>query len=271
MVVPPHADDLDDRPEITVETSPQVVHTVPEQTSSTPRTVIDLREHVDPLETDPQLAPFAVARRLDRPEDILAARRLHAQVFLKARYIGPEDIGEDGTVGTHVDPWPPHSTYFGVPADGRLSVTARQISPPAGLELPALKLPGIDGDALTRIHDLGPDGITEISALGRGRGAASTDVVAVYARMWRESQRQGHRAWLMAVDVRVFELLRALVCGDALVAIGPTQTYLGSPVVPAIIWFQEIAHEHFRMARNPRQSLHELLPVLFPAAPQDLP
>ena len=77
----------------------------------------------------------------------------------------------------------------------------------------------------------------------------------------------------MAVDVRVFEQLRRLVCGEALLPLGPTQMYMGSEVVPAVIWFDVVAREQLRMARaaGPDMPLHALLPLLFPPAPEDRP
>jgi N-acyl amino acid synthase FeeM len=229
--------------------------------------VIDLRDQlVGELDADVVLRPYRTARLLRSSEEVLAARRLQADIYLANGFVSAEDVTTAGTLGTGVDPWSDTCTYFAVMRDGAAVATARQIHSEDPDRLPALSLEGLYPEDLYRIRYLAPGSAVEISALARHRSANSSDVVAIYSRMWRESLERKHSAWVMAVDVKVFELLRTVICGNAIRPIGPTQDYMGSMVVPAVIWCDELNPEQRRRARQAPNStgLGTLLPRLFP-------
>jgi hypothetical protein len=155
------------------------------------------------------------------------------------------------------------STYFGVFRGNSLMVTVRQISPAQNRDLPALGFRGLVAAEVGKIRDLPAGAVVEISGLARRRGAFSTDVVAAYVRMWKESIERRHQAWVMVVDVPFFRHLRNALCGKALRRIGPEQGYFGSVVVPAVLWCDELGPEQREMARSAK-GMTPLLPRLFP-------
>jgi hypothetical protein len=230
--------------------------------------VIDLQQAADvDLGLDPVLQPYRTARILTSDVEILEARRLHASVYVANGFIAPEDVGPDGTIGAGKDPWPAVSCYFAVTRGGAVMATARQISIATPEELPALRRSGLDAIEVARILDRAPGAVVEISALAARRGSArSSDVTAVYVRMWQESIERRHRVWVMAVDQRLFVHLRNAFCGRAIRPIGPAQDYLGSIVVPAVVWCDELNPEQHRLARSATaaEPLRSLLPRLFP-------
>jgi hypothetical protein len=236
-------------------------------TDGTAHTVIDLREMpAHGLADDLELHPYRTARLLSSDTEILAARRLQADVFVASGFISAADVTADGIAGTGVDPWAGSSEYFAVMRDGAAVATARQITLPDSDRLPALSLGNLADNELHRIHDLPSKAVAEISGLARRRDALSSDVVAVYVSMWQESMRREHQVWVMAVDVRVFDLLQNAMCGKAIRKIGAAQHYMGSSVVPAVIWFDELNPEHLRLADLARgtAAFPTLLPRLFP-------
>lgn len=252
--------DIDIRDEIEVRTDID---------SQTAHRVIDLREtpgiQLDD-DADLVLRPYRTARRLSSDAEILAARRLNAEVYLASGFISITDIGADGTIDSSLDGWSSASDYFAVMRDGSAVATARQITSGEPDRLPALSLADLAASEVQMIRDLPAGSAVEISGLARSSDTPSSDVVAVYVRMWRESLLRRHRVWVMGVDVRVFELLRALLCGAAIRRIGPDQEYLGSKVVPAVIWCDELSSEQRRLAdlASSPTSLQALLPRLFP-------
>jgi hypothetical protein len=202
---------------------------------------------------------------LERDEEVLAARRLHADVFVASGFVGLEDVAPDGTLAPSVDPYPGMSTYVGVLDDRGLRATARQIVLPDAADLPALRFAGLDPVEVRRLTLVPASGVTEISALARASGATAADVISVYTAMWANSLRAGHHVWVMGVDRTVFRLLRHQIAGDVLHAIGPTQDYLGSASVPAVLWLDELRPELLRRAAAADAPLTRLLPELFPA------
>jgi hypothetical protein len=241
--------------------------------ATAPPRVIDLEAAAD-AEGDAEsvLRPYRTGRLLTSEVEILQARRLHAAVFLDRHFIAPQDIADDGTIGPAKDPWPANSTYFAVYRGGVVVATARQISLARPADLAAVRRPGLDPREVARILALPSSEVVEISALAARRGLAQgSDVTAVYVRMWQESLTRGHQVWVMAVDVGVFARLRHLFCGDAIRPIGPHQHYLGSTVVPAVLWCHDVGPEQHRLARaaGDAQPFRKLLPRLFP--PPDLP
>jgi hypothetical protein len=230
------------------------------------RGTVDLRSAPDAeKDLDATLRPYQTAQLIATGAEILQARRLHASVYLASGFVAPEDLAADGTIGVHKDPWPAVSAYFAVIHDGIVTATARQICVYDAAQLPALRLSELDQAEVAKVLDLAPDAVVEISALAAGAEARGPDVTAVYSRMWRESVERGHQVWVMAVDRRLYAHLRRAYCGRALRPIGPAQHYLGSLVVPAVLWCDELYPEQQRMAQSagdPR-SLPALLPRLF--------
>lgn len=231
---------------------------------------IDLRSPVD-ADLTATLRPFRVARVLTEPSEILQAQQLHASVYLANRFVGAGDLSANGTIGPAMDPWPPASRYFGVSRGNEVVTTARQITLPDARRLPALSLSGLFEKEAGQLTDLDPESVVEISALARARRGRSSDVVAIYSRMWHESLARRHHVWVMAVDLPLFAYLRTYFAGRAIRPIGPTQTYLGSLVMPARIWVDELNSEMRHLARTVADGwpLRPLLPSLFPSPAEE--
>ena len=227
--------------------------------------LIDLRDRLVP---DEAIAPYLTASLLTRDDDVLAARQLLAQVYLATGFIDDGDLAGDGTLGLRHDPWVESSSYYAVTRDGAPVATARQISAADVTQLPALQLAQLDAEMVADLVAQPAGAVVEISALARARRGSSADVAAIYVRMWSESLRRGHRAWVMAVDLRVLELLRNMFAGAAIRPLGPPQEYLGSTVVPAVLWCDDLPPQQLRMAQESdgANPLTVLLPRLFPAA-----
>lgn len=234
------------------------------------RTASPLREtesHPDSQRpsSQPDLAPFQTGRLLTSADQILAARRLHASVYLAKRFIQQSDLAPDGTISATIDPWHARSTHFGVLRRGEMVATARHIAVSSPYGLPALHLQDLHGAALEAIGSLPHSSVVEISALARSPRATSDDVMALYVSMWQRSMTLHHQVWVLAVDRPVFHYLRRYFCGHAVRAIGPEQYYLGSIVVPAVIWTHDVAAEHRRLAETVHDGwpMRPLLPTLF--------
>lgn len=230
-----------------------------------PRHVVDLREGAQGTE----LQPYLTGRMLTAPAEVLAAKVLHARVYVARGWVPEGAVGADGTFGVEADPWSSSADWFGSVRGGEVYAAARTLAARELDRLPSLRLAGIPALERRVLSEMRADAVVEISALARAADAAPSDVPAVIAAMWRESLRRGHEAWLMAVDVAVFEMLRRRVVGAAIRAIGPRQPYLGSDVVPAVIRFEDLAPAQLELGRRHRgpDPLPALLPRLFPAAP----
>jgi hypothetical protein len=255
-------------PVIDLRATPIALRQTPDDARETPDSItLDLETpSLTIVDDDPLLRPYLTAHLLSSPTELLSARRLHAEVYVASGFISGSDVAADGTIKASMDPWPDVSTYFGVVHDGVVMATVRQIAADDPTRLPALGLPGLTAEEVDAILALPPGSVVEISGLARRHGATGSSVVAVYVRMWQESLRLRHRAWVMAVDLRVFEQLRRLICGNAVRRIGPLQEYLGSTVVPAVIWCDELNPEQRRLARvaGPDNRFRSLVPRLFP-------
>ncbi|HYO84960.1 MAG TPA: hypothetical protein VES01_00655 [Dermatophilaceae bacterium] len=181
------------------------------------------------------ICPSVTVRRAVSPADIDTARRLQAEVYLARHYIEPSDM-VDGLIGVHLDPWVASSVYFvAVDPDGMPLAVSRQISARRVDQLPTMALGGLDPEVTAQLCRQGDDGVVEISALAVRPGAPNGTATLLYAGMWEHSRRRLHTAWVMAVHPVVWTHLNTSL-GPVLEAFGPTLWYLGSNVVPAVLW-----------------------------------
>lgn len=176
--------------------------------------------------------------RVESPDYLLAAKKLHAEVYLYRNFVTKKDI-RAGVLNSKVDPYQPHSQYFVVTDKSRARVlaTARQIQ--------AKPKKGHDSFAMlthTRLYERSREQIlahapvdcVEISGLAKHRGVSKLAPLLLYRAMLQHSLRNHHKLWLLACDVRLYVRLK-LLFGSAIQQAGPRTFYLGSEVVPAIL------------------------------------
>lgn len=177
---------------------------------------------------------------------LLAAKRLHAEVYLYRNFITDKDI-RDGIIVPRVDPYQPHSQYFVVLNKNNTHViaTARQIQ--------AKKAKSHNSFAMvthTKLYDRAKKTIlsypavdcVEISGLAKHRGVSKLAPLLLYRAMLHHSIEHEHRLWLLACDVKLFIRLK-LLFGPAIQKAGPTTFYLGSNVVPVILRLETCIQE----------------------------
>jgi hypothetical protein len=204
------------------------------------------------------------ARRITDADEILAARRLHAATYLAKRYVEPHDI-VDGLIGSHIDPWATYSTYFlARDAEGAPVGVGRHIQAPRVGDLPALALDRLDASMTADIRRQGSHLVVEISALAVAAGAPAGTSISLYSAMWEHGIACGHTAWVMSVHPAVARLLTGTF-GPVLTPFGPRQWFMGSDVVPAVLWtdtFADTVASHAPTLADPL--LRRSLPLLFP-------
>jgi hypothetical protein len=227
---------------------------------------IDLRDRAGDLAVqEHELAPYLVGRLISSTWEVQQARRLHAATYLSRGFVTTDEVLGDGTLDPRVDPWTERSTYFAVRDGDSLVATSRQISTGDLRQMPALRLADQASATSRAILRLGSGQVVEISGLARRPDAQRTVATALYVRMWRHSIEMGHRAWVMAVDLPLYQQLRKMICGEALHPLGPQLDYMGSTVVPAAMFLDETSREHRRLASSAgrRWPICRLLPSLF--------
>lgn len=171
---------------------------------------------------------------LDDTEDLLAAKMLHAGVYLSRGFIDETDI-RDGIIHEQSDPHQLHAEYFVVKRKGEVVALARQIVYKGDGDhddsFPLLSNAIIHERSRRRLASVAPIEVVEISALAKKRGESSVAPLILYRALWRHSLRSKHRIWIMACDVRLYERLK-LLFGPALTVIGKRTHYKGGDIIP---------------------------------------
>lgn len=170
-------------------------------------------------------------------DDILAAKRLHAAVYLSIGFVDHTDISE-GIIHDLSDPHQHHAQYFVVKRGQTVVAVARQITykgeGPHHESFPVLDKAILSERSRQRILAVHPHEITEISALVKKSGESPLAPILLYRALWRHSLHSNHRVWVMACDVRLYERLK-LLFGPALKKIGQRTPYKGGDVIPVTI------------------------------------
>lgn len=169
---------------------------------------------------------------------LIAAKKLHAQVYLYRNFITEKDI-KNGFIHPKIDPYHTHSEYFIVTTKSkpRLVATARQIK--------ARRQKGHESFAMMRhtqlyprvqqlITQYAPEDCVEISGLAKHRGVSKLAPLLLYRAMLNHSLENKHKLWLLACDTKLYIRLK-LLFGPAIQKAGPQKFYLGSNVVPAVL------------------------------------
>lgn len=203
-------------------------------------------------------------RRLNDHEQLLEAKRLHADIYLERSFIAEQDLHE-GVIKLETDPHQEHADYFGViDMESRVVVAiARQIMHGKGHSLPIFERVKLEKD----YSHIEKREIVEISAFVKRPGADSRALLLLFNEMFAHSKAQGHRYWLMAVDKEVYVRLKTLF-GPAMSRIGPETFYMGSNVIPAEVDMDEVGRllkRSYYFSLPPLRSVRRLLYLYFTA------
>lgn len=171
------------------------------------------------------------AKLLESPSDIEAAKKLHAETYLRHGYITQNDVRE-GIMHSTSDPYQFHAHYFGVidRENGEVVAVARQIYNKGSAKLPVFKHILLY-KTYSHIH---PSQTVEISAFVKKKGVDSRALLLLFHTMLQHSKLEKHSYWLIACDTYIYSRLKTLF-GPVLKKIGPKTFYMGSMVIPAEI------------------------------------
>jgi hypothetical protein len=163
------------------------------------------------LHVVPDLVVLPESRILTEESEILAARRLQAEEYVRVGYVPASAVTDEGTLNPVVDPWVPYSDHFGAfDGDGVLRATARVISNRVAARLPTLLLPTVDPVLRDRLEAFPPGALGEIAALARDRAAGREFPRALFRAMWLFALESGLAVYVLSVDVLVLRTLRAM-------------------------------------------------------------
>ena len=183
---------------------------------------------------EPNVGRYTVTMAEEGTLDLLAAKKLHANVYLNHNFVSITDINED-IIHTQSDPHQEHAIYFVVKKKSQVVGVARQIiykgSGSLHESFPVLEKANIYPRSRAKIERQHPHTIVEISALVKQKGESSIVPIILYRSLWQYSKKHNHDYWIMACDVRLFHRLRILF-GPAIVKIGRVTPYQGGDVIP---------------------------------------
>lgn len=190
-------------------------------------------------------ALLPVGRLLTDGLDILAARRLHAAEHTRVGYVNTAALTADGTLGPGVDPFVPHSRYFGsFDPDGGLTATVRVISNRAPVALPTLEL-GTFPPELRRRLENAPDGrVGEVASLAKTRAGGVEYARSAFLQMYLDATSRGEEIWILNVDAPVLRTLRQIDHDIFQIVGGPNPAPV-RPVMPVYVEVSRFRPEMF--------------------------
>lgn len=211
------------------------------------------------------VGPSLSISRVETASEVREARELHARVYLERRYVKADEV-DRGVLATRVDPWAESATYFLARSPtGRAVAVGRQIYSDDPAALPALRLPGLDDGVVSQVQRQGGSRVVEISALAVRATAPRDTAIQLYSHMWLHSIECEHTAWIMAIHPALARSIVGLL-GPVIVPMGPPQWFMGSDVIPAVIWTDQAAQIiHCTAAQSRDLPMRSRLPTLFPA------
>lgn len=180
--------------------------------------------------------PGLVVRPVESDFEMDAVRRLHAECYLAAGYVLPEEVDHNGYID---DPWVPYSDYFAAhdtTAGDEIVGTCRIIRPSVR-GFPAFQETQTSADALAVFSRLDPSLCVEVSALATPRVGAQNMAIsaALYGLVWQESLRSGRAYMLAVMDNRLLRIMRRWF-DFPFEAIGESSLYMGSMSTPVSMY-----------------------------------
>lgn len=190
-------------------------------------------------------------RRAAGHEEILAARRLHHDVYLQHGFI--KQTQPEGVID---DEFLPQSTFVvALDAAGAVVGVCRQIGPTRGGDLPVTKHfeiePGPRSFLAEHVDECVEIGSLAVESTRRAHHRHEISA-GLYRFMWQDAMRgratgrSRIRYWLAAIDQGVLRLFRDRFKFN-FVDIGTPRPYMGSLTVPVVL---DIVDEYFFMERE---------------------
>lgn len=198
------------------------------------------------------------AKLLEDSHEIEAAKKLHAETYLRYGYITKDEVRE-GIMHPTSDPYQFHAHYFGVieRESGGVVAVARQIYNKDNATLPVFKHILLY-KTYAHIH---PSQTVEISAFVKKKGVDSRALLLLFHAMLQHSRLERHSYWLIACDAYIYSRLKTLF-GPVLKKIGPKTFYMGSMVIPAEINIDKVPQYlklGYRLSLPPLRQLRRFL------------
>jgi hypothetical protein len=196
---------------------------------------------------------------VEQPEQLRAAKELHARTYRAHGYATDADLTSDGLcIGPGKDPWQAHAQYFSVQEfqDGtpRTVAAARiiQADPGQGLKsFPTYVTQDLYPEYRLLLEGLDPAACGEISALVREPGVSGKAALMLYRAIWHYSLAQRYELLLVACDTRLYRRCK-MIFGESWNRIGADGEIWNSPVVPVRIDIPNSLHEALKLSKvNP--------------------
>ncbi len=194
-----------------------------------------------------------------RPEQLSAAKELHARTYRALDFVTDEDLTSDGLrIGPGKDPYQAHAQYFSVQGsrDGvlRTVATVRIINadPGQGLKsFPVYVTQALYPEYRRLLEGLDPAACGEISALVRQPGVSGKAALMLYRAVWHYSLSQRYDLLLVACDTRLYRRCK-MIFGASWNRIGPDGDIWNHHVVPVMIDIPNSLDEALKLSRvNP--------------------
>jgi N-acyl-L-homoserine lactone synthetase len=196
---------------------------------------------------------------VNRPEQLSAAKELHARTYHALGFVTDADLSDNGlSIGPEKDPYQAHAQYFSVqgPGDGepRTVATVRIIhaDPGKGLEsFPTYMTQNLYPKYRRMIEQLDPAACGEISALARDPGVSGKAALMLYRAVWHYSLERRYALLLVACDTRLYARCK-MIFGASWMRIGRDGWIWNHPVVPVMIDIPNSLDEALKLSKmNP--------------------
>lgn len=194
------------------------------------------------------------------PEQLSAARQLHAQTYVRLGIVSAAELTPDGYIGADEDPQQAHAQYFLVqgPSDGTgephafAAVRVIYADQAKGLKsFPTYLNQQFYPEQRQLLESLDPADCGEISALVREQGVSGMTTLMLYRAIWHYALVQGYARLLVSCDARLHNRCK-MIFGAAWMRAGPDGTMRGVPVVPVLVDIPSSLDEALKLSRvNP--------------------
>jgi hypothetical protein len=196
---------------------------------------------------------------ITHPEELMAAKELHARVYRALGIVTDADLTADGRcIGTDEDPHQQHAQYFGVQELGagnpRTVAAARVIyaDPGKGLEsFPTYVSQALHPQCRSLLEGLSPAACGEISALVREPGTSGKATLMLYRAIWHYALGRRFARLLVSCDARLYRRCK-MIFGASWMRAGPDGYSRNVRVVPVIVDIPGSLDEALKVSRaNP--------------------
>lgn len=194
-----------------------------------------------------------------RPEQLSAAKELHARTYRAVGFVTDADLTSDGLrIGPGKDPYQAHAQYFSVQGfrDGALRTVATvriiDADPDQGFKsFPVYVTQDLYPEYQRLLEGVDPAACGEISGLVREPDVSGKAALMLYRTVWHYSLRQRYELLLVACDARLYPRCK-MIFGASWNRIGPDGEIWNHQVVPVMIDIPNSLDEALKVSRvNP--------------------